>query len=1852
MIEGCPYGKDWDELVKAVGSYKAYQDYLESGGQVRSVDDVLDKLILRGEIAEESDELNTKNVFEMSEDELMQDMAQKIPGFERIYDPIDLSEVAVGNSKANATVDYIVKNLSDRLNVPYQMVSQEEANKIINDAGETYTGEAGFYVGGIVYFIKDKLNTEVAFHEFSHPFVRAIGVENNKLFNKLYDDLASTEEGSQLIQGVKELHPGMDPESKYFKEEVLVRALTKASVSKQKKKTLSEKFMKVINDILYAIKQIFRKTAPNKEVAKAIKISNLNVDTSIDQLADIFTEADIEFNLDAVSEKDVVAFMAENRKEVEDVINKGQTDEGAQAIKESINSIYNVLNNHAERLKANKNLSEMLYILESNYGESELENIRKNISAYQTVITNQFNNTIENLKDTQERATAFVNTLFSIKAMSEKMLLHMQEMSRRKNEPDKVKKFYYYQQLINDWKVTTKKVRDSFTNAGEVTGPMLELVGDIDTMLGTAESLVGKVNVEGSSELLERVLEPLSKEVDRYYDEIISELKKKGAPQYLVDKYTREYDGAKLDKKTLESWLRGEQGDTNALSAWVESFMNIQDPVIFGLASYVNENIMDVMSTVQKKYNAQTQDLKKLLDQAGYNPNNPKGLASKVIYTELEGMMGKDGKFTERQRKAFIHHVKGYEVEINRKNNQIKDAELAAKESGDNTEVDKLYVERNNMMTDFYRDYTDEVYERDQLFQKDELGQKAYIQRWRILQKIQNLNGSLKSPSDRLEDWYRDELSVYWKEYQELYSLAYSNGKMKQGEDRDVSVRLREHREATRKYFEWVPRKGMFQGALKAYEQRILDTNPTIKYGDSQFNKLRESWINNNTRVKIKAEFYQRRQEILDEIAAIKAKLPKDVQAQLKSDELYKELSDQISAYRDEDGQPEGMSMTPAKLARIKELEIELEENKDDLANLQGLTKREQDYIDTFDDEVAKHNFTGKGENPMDDDDRYNKYKQLKQKSDDLGLTDAEANRLRNLYKQLKGLSNKTATDQYITIVNNFLRPNSELKTPLADYVKEKFNISEFDKNTIGQLEDYDTVEAMMKLSPEFEEWYDKNHIRTEYFSEREQDLVYNYKRTAAWNVTQPVESKYLETTDILDESGKVIETIPGVPIIDYWRQKIKDEYKNTKVTMKEALDKGDLSLATVDHKGKWLPKPNSKYRNEEYYNIKNRDKNQFELLNKLLYYHLDNQEGLGHTAKLGTFMPRYRKSNYEVIATQGKDKLTAWAKNVKSTFAKAKDDLEDGYNPDIDLTFVNLDMFDNEISGIPISGKFDLDLDETSDDVLLGMMRYMQSAERHKKLVEISPEVRALQKVVNSEDGATKDMKKASKSDFINKGITRYATRKGVTVRAQAINAFIEREFEGKTQAGALADMTGVNKAANFLLGVSSMSFFALDIASALKNSFGARFQAMIESSGGTAITPTSLGKGTIWGNMTAAEVSFQIYKFGPKSLNVQLYEAFDPDQKFLDSRKGKFAEGVSRTFAKDVMSGSWLTNTREWTQMNATLGLFGGMMYNQTVTQTLNGVEKEIAYIDAWEVKDGQLTVKEGIDKEWDMGGTKFKQMRAKVQSTNRRLNGAYAQFDRSMGERYLLFRMITFLKRHFVRMFQNRWGYRGSFMNPEARWDVGANEMQIGYYTQALSTIVNNLKTGGRDLKYMTKREKIAMKKLATELGLVMIAGLLISLLFSYDEDDEDRFAKLRAQSGAIPLPFVRSEPGVKFDLSGYMSNHLLFLSKATLNENTSFIPWPGYGLDDYRKILDFDSVAFGSTLTNYVKMLDAGVAMLDSDPSGYYKRSVGPYSWQDEGSPKILNFFLKSVGFTGGQIDPGNRLKNLESEQNRT
>jgi len=1842
MINACPADPKFKTIVETFGEFQAYKDYMENGGVVRSIEDIRNKLISQGNLAIESDENFQTNTESLTDIDILRDLALKIPGYSTVFQPITPVNQTIQNTQGNQVLDAVIKDLSTRLGVGYQFITDEEAYNMLSKAGHKYTGEAGFFFGGTVYFIREKVTLETAFHEFAHPFITAIARENPELHEKLFTELANTEEGALLKNIVSELHPEYDEQSEIYKSEVLVRALTKRMLDKKAGKESSKGFVAFIKNLLYSIKQLFRKI-----VDKKLEISELDENTTLNDLANIYGSANILIDVETISTEDIVEFIREQKKEIESIVNIMSTDEGAQAIQKSMSKVYKTTKDTAYKLKNQQNLKEMLDILSSGFGQPDLEIIKNNISSYEKVINKKFDDLISELDYVNEKSAAFVNTLFQIRTMADKMVNHMKEISSRINDPDVVKKMYHYTEVVNNWTATMKEIRENLSETEGDSEIILDIVGAIEARLKTADRYIDKVNLEGSSILLEKVLDPLSTEVDRYYGEIIDELKAKGASQKTIDRYMREYENSKINKEVLKAWLSGERGDTNPISAWLESYMNIQDPVVFGLATYVYDNIVDVMNTSQMKYNADTQILKPLLEAAGFNPNNPKELRQKVSYVEKEGIIGKDGKYVERDRYAFIHHVKGYEIALARINEKIKQAELKSLESGDTSEYDALVIERSAILEDFYDDYVDEVKEIDKLLTKDEIGEKAYVKRSFILQKLKNHNALVRTPADMFDEEHLQTREMLLREYKQLYSLTNPDGTMKQGEDLDIANRLLEHRNLRRKYFEWVPKPTMFQGALKAYEQYLVDTGHD--FGSDVFNKKREEWLNANTVEKIKPEYFQKTQKIYEEIASIKAKLPPNLAAKLNSDEILKEIRDQISGYRDENGQPDGSLMSPEKLARIAELDEAFEASKDDHITLRGVKKDELKFFKEFEDKITLYAIGALSQDPREDQAALNMYLDIRDKMDNLGLTEAEVNRLSELYEQLKAISVKRATTQYVDVVNNLLQPRGEDDSIDVGYLMNVYGITEFDVNTIDEILNVSLANKLMSESPKFKEWFEANHILVSYENYKG-DVVETYKRISAWNVSRPVDENYYEKTEILDEAGNVVEVIKGVPTLTYFEEKIKPEYQTKKITMKEALDMGDISLATVDYKGRWLPKPNSKYRNDDYYRLKNSDKASFNLSQQLLSIHLRNQEGLNVNARLGTMLSRFRKDSSEIILSgDAKEKAKGFIKNTKAMFSRAKDDLEDGYNPEADVTYMNLDMFDNEISGIPIAGKYDLDLEETSDEVILGMMRYMQSAERHKKLVEINPEVRAIQKVVNSDLGAIKDVTKASKSDFINYNMTRFLTRKGKSVRAQTINSFIEREFEGKTQAGALANSAGINKLANNLLGLSSMAFFALDIPSALKNSLGARFQAIIEAAGGQHITQSSLTKGTFWGNMVSAEVSFQIYKYGPKSLNVQMYELFDPEQKFLD-KSGKFAEGVSRTFTKDVLRRSWLTNTREWTQMNASLGLFGAVMYNQLVTQTINGVSKEIPYIEAWEIKNGQITLKEGIDPAWGVGGEKYKMIRRRVQAINRNLNGAYSNFDKSQGDRYLIYRLITFLKKHFVRMFMARFGYRGSFLQPEARWDVGSTSMQIGYYVQAISTLINGLRTMGRDFKTMPAREKAALKKFATEFGLVTIAGMLIPILFNYDEDDEDRFEKLRRKSGAFPMPFL-AESGYKFNLAGYMSNQALFLAKATVNENMSFLPFPGYGLDDYRAMLDFNSIAFGNTLSNYVKTLDNLLGLLTDDPSAYYKRAVGPYEWQDEGSPKVLNYLLKSIGVSGNQVDPITRLKNLESIQNR-
>jgi len=365
-------------------------------------------------------------------------------------------------------------------------------------------------------------------------------------------------------------------------------------------------------------------------------------------------------------------------------------------------------------------------------------------------------------------------------------------------------------------------------------------------------------------------------------------------------------------------------------------------------------------------------------------------------------------------------------------------------------------------------------------------------------------------------------------------------------------------------------------------------------------------------------------------------------------------------------------------------------------------------------------------------------------------------------------------------------------------------------------------------------------------------------------------------------------------------------------------------------------------------------------------------------------------------------------------------------------------------------------------------------------------------------------------------------------------------------------------------LFQTASLGFFALNIPSAIKNAMGAKFQVMIEAAAGRYFNLKDFAAAEAWSFKTMGELSMQIYKVGPKSLNVQMWEIFDPASNFEE----KFVkEGLSRTIAKDVANFSWLMNFRKWTEAQATMQSFGAYMMRQQV-ETKDG--NKVDYAEAWELNaDGNIQLKENIKPEYgityDKDGNQiigeiFKQKREEIQAVTRNLQGAYDKFNQPEAQRYLAFRFISYLRRYFTTMFIDRFGFKMKNGLIMARYQPGLGTLAEGWYVTIWKQIMDITRSGPKRLTFMLPDERRAWLKMSADVIGLVLMYYAAWWLFGWDPDDEERYAKLREKSGALRGPFVADDE-YAFNMGGWLENHALNLLVQTHGEQYQYLPITG-------------------------------------------------------------------------------------------
>lgn len=1831
-------------------------------------------------------------------------------------DPDTLTGLAIlntANSKelsvettSNTRAMEVLNKLSEAVGVGYAFVTPEEAIKITASSKNPYNVTKGpaFFYGDTVYFVGQAVNTEIAFHEFSHPLVRAIKNVNPILFEKLVNNAlaadptllqaAYAEYQDLKDQVTNEADPDLqrELEQRYkdtVAEEVLVKALTKQAMVSDK--TAKTGLAKIVNDILFAIKQFLRTVLGRK-----INISKLSVNTTLDELAEMLVKGGkFDINTDNVRQADVVSYYEGNAKYIEELKNISKKS-GNQEILAMTRRMYEGASQQVRLIMNNKNYSEMINLFADEYNRGDLQEIRSNLKKYAVELEGKTAELAEDIERTRSEIQALVNSMLRLEVMMDKMEKHLKELSSDPNSQDNVKKAYYYNHILEYWQKYVAEAQSIMTRLdSDPKSPMNGLLNNIEKTMKRSAATITKMNHHGVAQILWEEWETPASEAEKLFHEQVETLKKNGASKQALDrrfidfygmpekdmlvfkelKAKKEqgtltnfddiekleslekasFNGQQITKAKIERGLAGEGRDAHWANSYLEGYLYNTDPVIGGFAMYYKNNLTEMEARVQARYNDIVRDLDPLLKEAGIKFNKIGELGTKIGFVDNIGYFdNKLGQFVKKEVWTLLNPYKDYRYDVDKFNHDIKEANNRYNKTGnaeDKKALETLLAEKAaHMRKYFHQQYVDEYYAKDDLLERDEVGRKAAYERKKIIEEINTLVHPLVGEYDILK--VNDEIEALWKQYRLLYSLYYPNGNKKEGEDLAIAERLQEHREHARKFYEFKERSGVFQNSLKNFEAETREllreegVLPNSEEFEDRFEAYRNQWIQRNTRIAIKPEFYAKRTEILNRIKAITSKLPSTAANDINFSEHWKTILDVVSGYRDDDGQPNGGQMSDGRKAKVKEAQQAMEEARNKWAGFSGLTKEQ---METLVDLAAKKN-SGERLTPEE----FDTYIDLIKVKDQLGLDEYDRAELNSLFADLKELQRKEPTPYYLESLNYWL------ETMDTNELYKEYGITEFTADNVYLLNNPKVLKALFEKSSKFQDWFEKNHIAKKIFNieTKQQETV--YERLYVWNVIKPNNPSFYESTQITNDDGSV-ETIPGLPTLKYYARVVKKQYR-TGYDPATGLVKPIVGVH-VSNQGKddYLPKQieGSPYINEEYFRLKNApegsdDNKLFKVLEKITEVHLQNQEGLGKRAKLYLDFPRFEKSNLEVIQSGGIAKKAKETGNFFSIMFKrfrdfiqgAKADAGDEFNYKQENMLVRADAFGDQIENIPIQGIFNLDKEETSTDIITSMFRYMYGAENHKQLVKMNPVAQGLKNIVNDPDNVIKETDKIDRSNFLNYGVVTYLNKKGKYIRREAVNNFYEREFMGKTQTGAFNDTPWIHNVQRFLFKRSSFAFFALNIPSALKNAGGAKFQAIIESAGGDTINPQSLAKGQAWSLKYMSKLSFgDAYAKGQRSLEHQIGEIFDPIQgRFRE----KLGESVTRTMGKDVASMSWLYNFRKWTEIEANMQTFGGMMYKQKIPMG----NTEIDYMDAWELDDqGRIALKAGIDPKWGITydeegnqiiGEEFKRFKSRVHIVMNKLNGAYSRFDQPEMQRYLAFRFVSFLRRFFTTMAINRFGKR--------RWTPGYSQIDEGYYVTSIKALL----TLGRSRNFhdLTREDRKAWMKMLTEIGSIYLMSFLIGAIWDWDDDDPDRYKKLRAKSGHMPFPFTsENKPGEEFDPAGFLSLHAMNLMMLIRSENEQFLPLPGYGADNIATMIDLKSLAFGPTTDTYGQIATDISEIWKGSDKQFYKRRVGPYEWQDEGGSKIWAHIAKSFGLSGSSVDVAQGITNFSKAQNR-
>ena len=822
-----------------------------------------------------------------------------------------------------------VKMLMDNLGMPessVQFISANEAMSITRNAKNPYNGQPAFFYNGVVYFVDGQIDFKTALHEVSHPFVKSIRYQNETLFNELYDTIATSELGKQVIaQALADYNANLNTAAERteeinddVREEVIVRFLTEAleqivseeglgTTGSVKEQTLIQK---IIQKIMFALKKMFRQV-----FGRTLKIEKLSPTTSIEELANLLVSEKFQVNMDIVSQTDVVDYINNVNKINEQLRNTitNTKDKGKIALLTAIGDTAQMYKSLLNTLKENDDIQGLKMVLEENYdGQTRITDLQKaareiNVDKL-TVLTK-----LAEEENAITEVTRVGQNIVTILAGQEIALDNI------KARLDYLKN----QKITDDKKLITElnTYRDHVKHVQEFVNNFVKIADEIgidedDEIRIEMATLLEKTRnrLKAINNIHENIVLPVLKDTwDMFMGGTIAELKEQkkkleqllktdGAYKAGVERSLKNVN-ARLEKADIgldafKEYAYGKRGDINPISSWMESYIAQQDPTISSFAAYVKMELSEAQNAEYNRFNTLRNKLDKLEKQLGLSPSDINAYANEFLTEDIVKVKNDQGELVDFEVYAILNPFKNTENTMRAMYSRIQDIRDAAENQtpGALKELEELEAKLKLHKALFWNnEMVDEYYFTDMLLLNAEgVDGAALLEIISEKQReIRHLHSQRNFAEDELEvKKLYDEIKQKRYEIREFYS-DYNNGVKKDEQGLKDAKALREWRESKNKYYELKLKKNDFEKALSGFEQITIAKLQAEGYTQDeitdQLADAREQWIKENTRIVINQDFYDTKSNILTELNTVN----EEIEEFLQKD---KTLSDVVSS--------------------------------------------------------------------------------------------------------------------------------------------------------------------------------------------------------------------------------------------------------------------------------------------------------------------------------------------------------------------------------------------------------------------------------------------------------------------------------------------------------------------------------------------------------------------------------------------------------------------------------------------------------------------------------------------------------------------------------------------------------------------------------------------------------------------------------------------------------------------------------------------------------------------------------------------------------------------------------------------